>query len=59
MNALFSHGRPKRAQLCAIELPIEAAFVGRRVHTTRQQSIQVQLRETDNTERVLLLEQHD
>jgi pyrimidine operon attenuation protein / uracil phosphoribosyltransferase len=65
MDALFSQGRPRRVQLCALldrghrELPIEAAFVGRRVHTTRQQSIEVQLRETDNTERVLLLEQHD
>jgi pyrimidine operon attenuation protein/uracil phosphoribosyltransferase len=65
MDALFSQGRPKRVQLCALldrghrELPIEAAFVGRRVHTTRQQSIEVQLRETDNSERVLLLEEHD
>jgi len=65
MDALFSQGRPRRVQLCALldrghrELPIEAAFVGRRVHTTRQQSIEVQLRETDNSERVLLLEEHD
>jgi pyrimidine operon attenuation protein / uracil phosphoribosyltransferase len=65
MDALFSQGRPKRVQLCALidrghrELPIEATFVGRVVHTTPQQSIEVQLRETDNAERVLLLEEHD
>ena len=41
------------------ELPIEAMFVGRKVHTTRQQIIEVLLRETDDSERVLLIEQHD
>jgi pyrimidine operon attenuation protein/uracil phosphoribosyltransferase len=62
MDALFDHGRPKRVQLCVLidrghrELPIEAAFVGRKVPTTLQEIIEVQLREVDNSERVLLVE---
>src|SRR5207244_13060353 len=51
MDALFSHGRPKRVQLCVLidrghrELPVEAQFVGRRVQTTSDEIIEVQLRE--------------
>jgi len=62
MDALFSHGRPKRVQLCVLidrghrELPVEATFVGRRVQTSRQEIIEVQLRETDQSEKVLLVE---
>jgi pyrimidine operon attenuation protein/uracil phosphoribosyltransferase len=62
MDALFDHGRPKRVQLCVLidrghrELPIEAAFIGRKVPTTLQEIIEVQLREVDNSERVLLVE---
>jgi len=62
MDALFSHGRPKRVQLCVLidrghrELPVEAQFVGRRVQTTRDEIIGVQLRELDEAERVLLVE---
>jgi len=62
MDALFSHGRPKRVQLCVLidrghrELPVEAQFVCRRVETTRDEIIEVQLRELDEAERVLLVE---
>ena len=62
MDALFSHGRPKRVQLCVLidrghrELPVEAQFVGRRVQTTSDEIIEVQLRELDEAERVLLVE---
>ncbi|HEV2732826.1 MAG TPA: bifunctional pyr operon transcriptional regulator/uracil phosphoribosyltransferase PyrR [Terriglobales bacterium] len=62
MDALFSHGRPKRVQLCVLidrghrELPVEAQFVGRRVQTTRDEIIEVQLRELDEAEKVLLVE---
>jgi len=62
MDALFSHGRPKRVQLCVLidrghrELPVEAQFVGRRVQTTTDEIIEVQLRELDGAERVLLVE---
>jgi pyrimidine operon attenuation protein/uracil phosphoribosyltransferase len=62
LDALFDHGRPLRVRLCVLidrghrELPIEAAFVGKRVATDRAESIEVQLRETDEVEKVLLLE---
>ncbi len=62
MDALFDHGRPKRVQLCVLidrghrELPIEAAFVGRKVQTTEQEIIEVKLHEIDEAEKVLLVE---
>jgi pyrimidine operon attenuation protein/uracil phosphoribosyltransferase len=62
MDALFRSGRPKRLQLCVLidrghrELPIEAAFVGRAVQTTENQTIGVRLREIDDAEKVLLME---
>ena len=40
------------------ELPIEAAFVGRSFQTTRQQSIEVGLKETDKIEHVMLVERN-
>ena len=62
MDALFDHGRPRRIQLLALidrghrELPIEAAFVGRKIHTTDLEIIEVKFQETDGTEKVLLVE---
>ncbi len=62
LDALFHHGRPKRVQLCVLidrghrELPVEATFVGRKVQTTEREIIEVQLRELDNAEKVLLVE---
>ena len=62
MDALFRSGRPKRLQLCVLidrghrELPIEAAFIGRKVQTTENQIIEVKLREVDGVEKVLLME---
>ncbi len=62
LDALFDFGRPRRVQLCVLvdrghrELPIEAAFVGRNIQTTREQSIEVMLKETDNVEKVMLME---
>ena len=62
MDALFTHGRPRRIQLCVFvdrghrELPIEATFVGRKVPTSHTESIQVQLREVDDADKVLLVE---
>ena len=38
------------------ELPIEAGFVGRKVHTTDNEIIEVKLQETDGAEKVLLVE---
>jgi pyrimidine operon attenuation protein / uracil phosphoribosyltransferase len=65
MDALFKQGRPKQVQLCVLidrghrELPIEAAFVGRKVQTTQQEIIEVQLREIDNAEKVLVVEKQN
>jgi pyrimidine operon attenuation protein/uracil phosphoribosyltransferase len=62
MDALFRQGRPRLVQLCALidrghrELPIEALYVGRKVQTTSREIIEVQLREVDDTEKVLLVE---
>ncbi len=62
LDALVDHGRPRRVQLCVLidrghrELPIEATFVGRRVQTTSNEIIEVKLKETDSTEKVLLVE---
>ena len=65
LDALFRHGRPKRVQLCVLidrghrELPVEATFVGRKVQTTQREIIEVQLKELDNAEKVLLMEKAD
>jgi pyrimidine operon attenuation protein / uracil phosphoribosyltransferase len=65
LDALFSHGRPRRVQLLVLidrghrELPIEASFVGRKVQTTDREIIEVKLREIDNDEQVLLVEHVD
>jgi pyrimidine operon attenuation protein / uracil phosphoribosyltransferase len=62
LDALFDHGRPRRIQLLVLidrghrELPIEAGFVGRKVHTTDREIIEVKLQETDGAEKVLLVE---
>jgi pyrimidine operon attenuation protein / uracil phosphoribosyltransferase len=62
LDALFSKGRPRRVQLCVLidrghrELPIEAAFIGRRVQTTANEVIEVKLTEIDGLEKVLLME---
>ena len=65
MEALFDHGRPRRVRLCALiyrghrELPIEAAFVGKRVPTEAHDMIEVKLQEEDRVEKVLALEPVD
>jgi pyrimidine operon attenuation protein/uracil phosphoribosyltransferase len=65
LDALFKHGRPRKVQLCVLidrghrELPLEAAFVGRKVQTTKQEIIKVQLREVDNVDKVVLVERQD
>ncbi len=62
LDALFDHGRPARVQLLALidrghrELPVEARFVGRYVQTTDDEIVEVKFRETDDTEKVLLVE---
>ena len=65
LDALFDHGRPARVQLLVLidrghrELPIEAAFVGRKVQTTGTQVVEVKLKEVDNLEKVQLVERNE
>ena len=62
LEAVFRHGRPKQVWLCVLidrghrELPIEAAYVGRRVETTDQERIELLVGEVDKAEKVLLME---
>jgi pyrimidine operon attenuation protein/uracil phosphoribosyltransferase len=62
LDALFSHGRPRRVQLCVLidrghrEIPVEATYVGRHVQTTMNEVIEVKLQEVDEAEKVLLME---
>jgi pyrimidine operon attenuation protein/uracil phosphoribosyltransferase len=62
LDALFDHGRPHRVQLAVLidrghrELPIEAAYVGRRVQIHENETIEVKMKETDDSEKVLLVE---
>jgi pyrimidine operon attenuation protein/uracil phosphoribosyltransferase len=62
MDVLFAHGRPRLVQFCVLidrghrELPVEATYVGRKVQTLDNEIVEVQLKETDDAERVLLVE---
>jgi len=62
LDALFSHGRPNRVQLCVLidrgwrEIPVEATFVGRHVQTTANEVIEVKFTEVDDAEKVLMME---
>jgi pyrimidine operon attenuation protein / uracil phosphoribosyltransferase len=62
MNGLFDLVRPQRIRLCVLidrghrELPIEGAFVGRRVDTSATEIIEVRLNEIDHQEQVMLME---
>ena len=62
LDALFDLGRPRRVQLLVLidrghrELPVEATFVGRRVQTSDLEIIEVKFQETDEVEKVLLVE---
>ncbi|MGA8365902.1 MAG: bifunctional pyr operon transcriptional regulator/uracil phosphoribosyltransferase PyrR [Candidatus Acidiferrales bacterium] len=65
MNGLFDLGRPRRIRLCVLidrghrELPIEAAFTGRKVETSDTEIVEVRLREVDGEERVMLVDRVD
>ena len=60
LDALIEFGRPRSIQLVVLvdrghrELPIKADYVGKNVPTSRQESVQVHLRELDGVDEVLL-----
>ena len=60
MDALYSWGRPQRVMLLVMvdrghrELPIQPDFVGKKVPTSKNESISVRLNNIDNEEGVFL-----
>lgn len=65
LDALIDMGRPKAIQLAVLidrghrELPIRADFVGKNVPTSSKETVSVQLKGTDGTEKVLIRERVD
>ncbi len=65
LDAVMDLGRPARVQLAVLidrghrELPIRADYVGKNLPTSNKEIVAVRLHETDEDERVLILEQQD
>ena len=61
MDALIEFGRPKRIQLAVLidrghrELPIRANFVGRNIPSSKDERIQLRLKETDGKDEVVII----
>jgi pyrimidine operon attenuation protein/uracil phosphoribosyltransferase len=62
MDGLFDIGRPKTIQLLVLidrghrELPIRADYVGKNLPSSRREIVQVQLKEVDDKDEVLIVE---
>jgi len=62
MDALADLGRPKSIQLVALvdrghrEMPIHTDYAGKNIPSSRYEEIQVQLEETDNIDRVAIID---
>jgi pyrimidine operon attenuation protein/uracil phosphoribosyltransferase len=60
MDALIDHGRPQAIQLAVLvdrghrELPIRPDYVGKNVPTSRSESVEVQLTERDQFDKVTI-----
>ncbi|WP_291318425.1 bifunctional pyr operon transcriptional regulator/uracil phosphoribosyltransferase PyrR [Desulfonatronospira sp.] len=65
LDALLDFGRPGCIKLLVLidrghrELPIHADFVGKKVNTSKNEQVDVELRERDGKDRVLLQEKGD
>ncbi len=65
LDALMDFGRPARIYLAVLvdrghrELPIRPDFVGKNIPTSIGEEVKVQLKEVDDVDRVLLVEQHE
>ncbi len=61
LDALADLGRPARIQLAVLidrghrELPLRADFVGKNMPTSREEKVDVRLRETDQTEDAVII----
>ncbi|MDD5691570.1 MAG: bifunctional pyr operon transcriptional regulator/uracil phosphoribosyltransferase PyrR [Candidatus Omnitrophica bacterium] len=62
LDALIDFGRPNSIQLAVLvdrghrELPIRADFVGKNIPTSKKESVEVRLQESDNTDEVAITE---
>jgi len=62
MDALIDLGRPQSIQLAVLvdrghrELPVRADFVGKNIPTSKNETIEVRLEETDGTDEVVIVE---
>jgi len=62
LDALIDFGRPKSIQLAVLvdrghrELPIRADFVGKNIPTSKNESVEVHLKETDGSDEVVIVE---
>lgn len=62
LDALIDFGRPKSIQLAVLvdrghrELPIRADFVGKNIPTSKNESVEVHLKETDGSDEVIIVE---
>ncbi len=65
LDALVDFGRPANIQLAVLidrghrELPIRADYVGKNIPTAKNQNVQVKLRETDNVDDEVIIENGD
>ena len=59
LDALIDYGRPRQIQLAVLvdrghrELPIRADYVGKNLPTSREESVDVHLEETDGVDEVI------
>ena len=62
LDELIDFGRPGNIQLAVLidrghrELPVRPDYVGKNVPTSKEESVEVRLRETDDSEEVLMLD---
>jgi pyrimidine operon attenuation protein/uracil phosphoribosyltransferase len=62
LDALIDFGRPKSIQLAVLvdrghrELPIRADFVGKNIPTSKNETVEVRLEETDGKDEVVIVE---
>ena len=63
IDQLIDYGRPERIELVVLvdrggrELPIQADYVGKRVSTSKTQTVSVRLEEEDGRDEVILVEE--
>jgi pyrimidine operon attenuation protein/uracil phosphoribosyltransferase len=61
MDALIDFGRPQRIQLAVLidrghrEFPIRANFVGRNIPSSKEERVQLRLKETDGKDEVVII----